>query len=88
MSHQIVIHLVEKCFVLKNLIIHMENEKKIQLERGKETISTNMIMIVFESFDPIPLPCFLCKMEVILDAIDSSKHLSLGTLSIQLKRFA
>ena len=88
MSHQIVIHLVEKYFVLKDLIIHMENEKKIQLERGEETTSTNMTMVVFGSFDPIPLPSLLCKMEVILDAIDSSKHLSLGTLSIQLKRFA
>jgi hypothetical protein len=47
-----------------------------------------MIMILFGSFDPIPLPCLLGKMEVILDAIDLSKHLSLGTLSIQLKRFA
>jgi len=66
----------------------MENEKKIQLEREKEITSTNMIMIVFGSFDPIPLPCLLCKMEVILDAIDSSKHLSLETLSIQLKWLA
>jgi hypothetical protein len=66
----------------------MENKKKIQLEREEETTSTNITMVVFGSFDPIPLPSLLCKMEVILDAIDSSKHLSLGTLSIQLKRFA
>jgi hypothetical protein len=66
----------------------MENKKKIQLEREEETTSTNITMVVFGSFDPIPLPSLLCKMEVILHAIDSSKHLSPGTLSIQLKRFA
>jgi hypothetical protein len=66
----------------------MENEKKIQLEREEETTSTNITMVIFGSFNPIPLRSLLCKMEVILDAIDSSKHLSLGTLSIQLKRFA
>jgi hypothetical protein len=62
----------------------MENEKKIQLEREEETTSTNITMVVFGSFDPIPLPSLFCKMEVILHAID----LSPGTLSIQLKRFA
>uniref|UniRef100_A0A2K1XHH0 Uncharacterized protein n=1 Tax=Populus trichocarpa TaxID=3694 RepID=A0A2K1XHH0_POPTR len=33
----IVSHLVEKCFVLKDLIVCLENEGKIQLEKDEET---------------------------------------------------
>lgn len=53
--HRIVNHSVKKCFVLKNLIIHMKNEGKIQLEGGEETTSTNMTMIFFESYSCLKL---------------------------------
>jgi len=83
--HQIVSHPIEKCFVLKDLIIHMKNEGKIQLEGGEETTNTNMTMIFFESFNLIPVLSLLCKKKVIIDANDSTNHISQITLLIQFK---
>jgi hypothetical protein len=40
--NRILCYLVEKYFVLKDIIDCMENEGKIQLEEGEETISTNI----------------------------------------------
>lgn len=63
----------------------MKNEGKIQLEGGEETTNTNMTMIFFESFNLIPVLSLLCKKKVIIDANDSTNHISQITLLIQFK---
>jgi hypothetical protein len=45
-----------------------------------------MIMVAFGSFDPFPLPSLLYKKKkIIIDAKDSSNHLSQGALPVQFK---
>ncbi|KAJ7001530.1 hypothetical protein NC653_011824 [Populus alba x Populus x berolinensis] len=60
--HQIVSHPIEKCFVLKDLIIHMENEGKIQLNGGEETTIKKMTMVSLRSFNPILVSNLLSLM--------------------------
>ncbi|KAM1011559.1 hypothetical protein ACFX13_047653 [Malus domestica] len=52
--HQIVSHHVGKCFVLKELIMKLVQQGKIELNL-KDTAITHTTTITFGSFDPIPL---------------------------------
>ncbi|KAL2532654.1 Retrotrans gag domain-containing protein [Abeliophyllum distichum] len=52
--HQIISHPVERCFVLKDLIVRLDKENKIKLETG-ENPSASCSMVSFGSFDPIPI---------------------------------
>ncbi|KAL2505266.1 C2 calcium-dependent membrane targeting [Abeliophyllum distichum] len=52
--HQIISHLVEKCFVLKDLIVCLDKENKIKLETG-ENPTASYSMVSFGSFDPISI---------------------------------
>ncbi|KAL2487057.1 Retrotrans gag domain-containing protein [Abeliophyllum distichum] len=52
--HQIISHPVERCFVLKDLIVRLDKENKIKLETG-ENPTASCSMVSFGSFDPIPI---------------------------------
>lgn len=52
--HRIISHPVEKCFVLKDLIVPLDKENKIKLETG-ENSTASCSMVSFGSFDPILL---------------------------------
>ncbi|KAG5219083.1 hypothetical protein IMY05_C5318000600 [Salix suchowensis] len=65
-DHWIVSHPFKKYFVRKGLIVHMDNEGKIQLEGREETASTNMTMVAFRSFDLVLLPSSLYKKKLSL----------------------
>lgn len=52
--HRIVGHPIEKCFVLKDLIVRLAKENKIDLDLT-ETAEANCTMITFGSFEPIPI---------------------------------
>ncbi|GKV49781.1 hypothetical protein SLEP1_g56513 [Rubroshorea leprosula] len=53
--HRIVSHPIGKCFVLKDLIVRLEKEGKIQLESEEGSATTNVAMVSFGSFNPVPL---------------------------------
>ncbi|CAL8991155.1 unnamed protein product, partial [Prunus brigantina] len=53
--HRIVSHPVEKCFVLKELIMNLARQGRIELDVD-EIADANVATIVFGSFDPVPLP--------------------------------
>ncbi|KAI5343265.1 hypothetical protein L3X38_011141 [Prunus dulcis] len=53
--HRIVNHPVEKCFVLKELIMNLARQGRIELD-VEEIADANVATIVFGSFDPVPLP--------------------------------
>ncbi|GKV47486.1 hypothetical protein SLEP1_g54388 [Rubroshorea leprosula] len=53
--HRIVSLLIGKCFVLKDLIVCLEKEGKIQLESEEGSAAINVAMVSFGSFSPIPL---------------------------------
>ncbi|GKV04930.1 hypothetical protein SLEP1_g17015 [Rubroshorea leprosula] len=53
--HQIVSHPIGKCFVLKDLIVRLEKEGKIQLESEEGSVATNVAMVSFGSFNLVPL---------------------------------
>ncbi|GKU96286.1 hypothetical protein SLEP1_g9534 [Rubroshorea leprosula] len=53
--HRIVSHSIGKCFVLKDLIVRLEKEGKIQLETEEGSATTNVAMVSFGSFSPVPL---------------------------------
>ncbi|CAL2246850.1 unnamed protein product [Prunus armeniaca] len=53
--HRIVNHLVEKCFLLKELIMNLARQGRIELDVD-EIADVNVATIVFGSFDPVPLP--------------------------------
>ncbi|GKU92218.1 hypothetical protein SLEP1_g5977 [Rubroshorea leprosula] len=53
--HRIVSHPIGKCLVLKDLIVRLEKEGKIQLESEEGSATTNVAMVSFGSFSPIPL---------------------------------
>lgn len=50
--HRIVSHLVGKCFFLKELIMKLAQEWRIELNL-EETATVNTIIIVFGSFNPV-----------------------------------
>ncbi|GAV63029.1 LOW QUALITY PROTEIN: hypothetical protein CFOL_v3_06551, partial [Cephalotus follicularis] len=54
--YYIVSHLLEKCFILKDLILQMINEKKILLDVNENVATSNVVMISFGTFDPTPVP--------------------------------
>ncbi|GKV21559.1 hypothetical protein SLEP1_g31529 [Rubroshorea leprosula] len=53
--HRIVSLLIGKCFVLKDLIVCLEKEGKIQLESEEGSAAINVAMVSFGSFSPVPL---------------------------------
>ena len=58
--HQIVSHPVEKCFILKDLIIKLVKQGRIHLDLD-EIVESNHATVTFGSFDPIPLHASLKK---------------------------
>ncbi|KAL2470500.1 Cornifin domain-containing protein [Abeliophyllum distichum] len=52
--HQIISHPVERCFVLKDIIVRLDKENKIKLETD-ENPTASYSMVSFGSFDPIPI---------------------------------
>ncbi|KAM2951516.1 hypothetical protein COP2_001008 [Malus domestica] len=52
--HHIVIHLVDKCFILKEFIIKLAQQWQIELEL-EDTAATHTTTIMFGSFDPVLL---------------------------------
>ncbi|CAL9004675.1 unnamed protein product [Prunus brigantina] len=60
--HRIVSHPVEKCFVLKELIMNLARQGRIELDVD-ETAEANVATIVFGSFDPVPLPVLSKRSE-------------------------
>ncbi|KAM2225242.1 hypothetical protein ACFXTI_019018 [Malus domestica] len=52
--HRIVSHPVGKCFVLKELIMKLAQQRKIELDL-EDTGATHTTTIAFGSFDPVPL---------------------------------
>ncbi|GAV81272.1 Cornifin domain-containing protein, partial [Cephalotus follicularis] len=54
--HQIASHPLEKCFILKDLILQLINEKKIILDVNENVTTSNVVMISFGTFDPTPVP--------------------------------
>ncbi|KAM1520042.1 hypothetical protein ACFX1Z_022779 [Malus domestica] len=52
--HRIMSHHVGKCFVLKELIMKLAQQWRIELDL-KDTVATHTTTIAFESFDPVPL---------------------------------
>ncbi|CAL8990429.1 unnamed protein product [Prunus brigantina] len=60
--HRIVSHPVEKCFVLKELIMNLARQGRIELDVD-EIADANVATIVFGSFDPVPLPVLSKRSE-------------------------
>ncbi|KAI5337678.1 hypothetical protein L3X38_016949 [Prunus dulcis] len=60
--HRIVSHPVEKCFVLKELIMNLARQGRIELDVD-EIADANVATKVFGSFDPVPLPALLKRLE-------------------------
>ncbi|CAL2226289.1 unnamed protein product [Prunus armeniaca] len=56
--HQIVNHPVEKCFVLKKLIMNLVRQGRIELDVD-EIADANVATIVFGPFNPMSLPILL-----------------------------
>ncbi|GKU88733.1 hypothetical protein SLEP1_g2962 [Rubroshorea leprosula] len=52
--HRIVSHLIDKCFLLIDMIVRLEKEGKIQLESEEGSAATNVAMVSFGSFSPVP----------------------------------
>ncbi|KAL2486366.1 Cornifin domain-containing protein [Abeliophyllum distichum] len=89
--HQIISHPVERCFVLKDLIVRLDKENKIKLETG-ENPTASCSMVSFGSFDPIPISN---EEQTFFTPYDAGKSLSevaefgpqlpKGTISIEFK---
>ncbi|CAL2256404.1 unnamed protein product [Prunus armeniaca] len=60
--HRIVSHPVEKCFVLKELIMNLVMQGRIKLD-VEEIADANVATIVFGSFDPMSLPALSKRSE-------------------------
>ncbi|BFG21034.1 hypothetical protein CerSpe_073080 [Prunus speciosa] len=60
--HQIVNHPVEECFVLKEFIMNLVRQGRIELDVDKVTY-TNIATIVFGSFDHVPVPALSPRLE-------------------------
>ncbi|KAM2035390.1 hypothetical protein EV2_039381 [Malus domestica] len=56
--HRIVSHFVGKCFVLKELIMKLAQQGRIELDL-EDTAATHTTTIAFGSFDPVPLQAAL-----------------------------
>ena len=52
--HRIVSHPVGKCFILKELIIKLAQQGRIELDL-EDTVATHTTTIMFRSFEPVPL---------------------------------
>ncbi|KAM1935129.1 hypothetical protein ACFX15_019229 [Malus domestica] len=52
--HRIVGHHVGKCFILKELIMKLAQQRRIELDL-EDTAATHTTTVVFGSFDPVPL---------------------------------
>ncbi|CAL2246943.1 unnamed protein product [Prunus armeniaca] len=60
--HRIVSHPVEKCFVLKELIMNVARQGRIELDVDEIT-DANVATIVFGFFNSVPLPALLSRLE-------------------------
>ncbi|KAL2497497.1 Retrotrans gag domain-containing protein [Abeliophyllum distichum] len=70
--HQIISHQVERCFVLKDLIVRLDKENKIKLETG-ENPTASYSMVSFGSFYPILISN---KEQTFFTPYDAGKSLS------------
>ena len=52
--HRIVSHPMEKCFVLKDLIMNIAKRGRIHLDLD-EVVESNHATVTFGLFDPVPL---------------------------------
>ena len=52
--HRIVSHPMEKCFVLKDLIMKIAKRGRIHLDLD-EVVESNHVTVTFGLFDPVPL---------------------------------
>ena len=52
--HRIISHPVEKCFILKDLIMKLVKQERIHMDLD-ETVKSNHATITFGSFDPVLL---------------------------------
>ena len=59
--HRIVSHPMEKCFFLKDLIMKLAKQGRILLDLN-EVVESNLAIVTFGSFDPIPLHVPLKKL--------------------------
>ena len=59
--HRIVSHPMEKCFILKDLIMKLAKQRRIHLDLD-EVVESNHAIVTFESFDPVPLHVPLKKL--------------------------
>jgi hypothetical protein len=85
--HRLVSHPVEKCFVLKDLIMNLAKQGRIQLDVEDE-VEVNCTSIVFGSFEAIPLPSSPMRQpfelslvaceKVKFEAVESVKQVSLA----------
>ena len=66
--HRIVSHPVEKCFVLKYLIMRLAKQGRIHLDLD-EVVESNHATVTFGSFDPIPLHVPLKKLGTCVSTI-------------------
>ena len=60
--HRIVNHLVEKCFILKDLIMKLAKQGRIHLDLD-EVVELNHATVTFGSFDFVQLHVPLKKLE-------------------------
>ena len=59
--HRIVSHLVEKCFILKDLIMKLAKQGRIHRDLD-EVVESNNATVTFGSFDLVPLHVPLKKL--------------------------
>ena len=52
--HQIVSHPMEECFILKDLIMKLEKQRRIHLDLD-EVVDSNHVTVTFGSIDLVPL---------------------------------
>ena len=66
--HQIVSHLVEKCFILKELIMKLAKQGRIHLDFD-EVVKSNHVAVTFRSFNLVPLHIPLKTLGACTDTI-------------------
>ncbi|KAM2774448.1 hypothetical protein COP1_019336 [Malus domestica] len=75
--HRIVSHPVGKCFILKELIIKLAQQRQIELDL-EDTAATHTTTIAFGSFDPVPLQVTLDHSRQCSSCMTLSAQTSLG----------
>ncbi|GKV35504.1 hypothetical protein SLEP1_g43762 [Rubroshorea leprosula] len=80
--HRIVSHPIGKCFVLKDMIVRLEKEGKIQLESEEGSVATNVAMVSFGSFSPVPL-LLVQPTPIMVQPKEFGPHLPKGAIQVK-----